>query len=231
MKKLLSLIVMGIIMPVSLFAQNKLTSQEKKEGWILLFDGLNTNGWTTPDGGNVPAGWEVKKGSLTTIEDGKGGDIITENQYSDFDFMLDYKIEEGVNSGVKYFFTKYKEGGSLGLEFQIIDDELGEDTKIKDHLTGSFYDVLPPVESVKKVKSPGQWNTIRIVANGKDVEHWLNGIKILEFTRGSRTYKNAVEDSKFNKTLPPFGMVDQGHILLQEHGGVVSFRNIKIKTL
>ena len=82
---------------------------------------------------------------------------------------------------------------------------------------------------MKKINAPGQWNTLRVVAKGKKVEHWLNGVKILEFTRGSKVYSDAVALSKFNKTVPAFGMVEKGHILLQEHGGVVSFKNIKIK--
>ena len=117
------------------------------------------------------------------------------------------------------------------MEYQILDDKLGEDNKQENHLCGSFYDVLAPNAKVKKVNEPGQWNTVRIVAKGKNVEHWLNGIKILEFTRGSKEFTEAVSKSKFNKTEPAFGTVDKGRILLQDHGHVASFRNIKIKLL
>jgi len=117
------------------------------------------------------------------------------------------------------------------MEYQIIDDIMGEDNKKENHLCGSFYDVLPVNAYKKKVNAPGKWNTIRILSKGKKVEHWINGVKILEFTRGDKTYTDAVALSKFNKAVPAFGMVEKGHILLQEHGGAVSFKNIKIKTL
>jgi Domain of Unknown Function (DUF1080) len=210
---------------------NTLTAAEKKAGWMLLFDGQSTAGWTTTAGKEVPAGWAIKDGALTTVKDGKGGDIITQNQFSDFELQVDYNIEPACNSGVKYFFTRYEKGGNLGLEYQILDDKLAEDNKKENHLTGSFYDVLPPVAAKKKVNAPGQWNTLRIVAQGNKVEHWHNGIKILEFTRGSAPFTQAVAQSKFSQVVPAFGTVKQGHILLQEHGGVVAFRNIKIRPL
>lgn len=210
---------------------NSLSKGELKNGWILLFDGKSSTGWTTSGGKPVPSGWEVKNGCITAVKDGKGGDIVTANEYKDFDFSADFNIVPGCNSGIKYFYTKYEKGGNLGMEYQILDDQLAEDNKKDNHLCGSFYDVLPPNIAEKKVNSPGQWNTIRIVAKGKNVEHWLNGKKILEFTRGSKSYTDAVATSKFDKTEPAFGMVEKGRILLQEHGGIVSFRNIKIKLL
>ena len=209
----------------------KLSSKEIKQGWTLLFDGETTNGWITPAGKPVPVGWEIKNGCITAVKGGKGGDIITVGEYSDFELSIDYNIESGCNSGIKYFYTKYPTGGNLGMEYQIIDDKLGEDIQKENHLCGSFYDVLPVSTEKKKVNAPGEWNTVRIVSKGKKVEHWLNGVKILEFTRGDKTYSDAVALSKFNKAVPAFGMVEKGHILLQEHGGVVSFKNIIIKTL
>ncbi len=231
--KLICFLLAGVLMTSAALSQtsNKLTSKEKRKGWVLLFDGKSSSGWTTVSGKPVPGGWEVSNGSITAKKGGKGGDIITVTEYSDFDLSLDYNIEPACNSGVKYFFTKYEKGGNLGMEYQILDDKLAEDNKKDNHLSGSFYDVLPPLESKKRVKDPGQWNTIRVVAKGKNVEHWMNGIKILEYERGSKVYKDAVALSKFSKASPAFGMVEKGHILLQEHGGLVSFRNIKIKSL
>jgi hypothetical protein len=197
----------------------------------LLFDGASFNGWTTADGKPVPPGWEISNGSMTTRKDSKAGDLVSVNEYANFELSIDYNIETGCNSGVKYFFTSYKSGGNLGMEYQVIDDVAGEDTKLANHLCGSLYDVLPPDSSRKKVNPPGQWNTVRIVVKGMHVEHWLNGRKILEFTRGNDQYLSAVAQSKFSKALPVFGMLEKGHILLQEHGGQVSFKNIKIKTL
>jgi hypothetical protein len=215
------------------FAQkdNALTPKEKKEGWVLLFDGTSTNGWKTAGGKPVPAGWEIKNGTLSTKKDAKGGDIVSDGEFSDFDLKADFNIAPEGNSGLKYFFTKYEQGGNLGFEYQILDDKLAEDNKKANHLTGSFYDVMQPDESKKKVNAPGQWNTLRIVAKGKNVQHYLNGVKILEFSRGGKVYTDAVALSKFNKAVPAFGSVEKGHILLQEHGAEVSFKNIKIKAL
>lgn len=217
----------------SAFSQkaNTLSPQEKREGWHLLFDGTSTQGWSTPKGAAVPQGWAVKGGMLTALKGGKGGDIVSLNQYGDFDLMFDYNLEAGGNSGVKYFYTTYEKGGSLGIEYQLLDDKLAEDNKKENHLTGSFYDVMPPNASVKKMNAPGQWNSVRIVSKGKKVEHWLNGVKILEFTRSTPEYTKAVSFSKFKDAVPAFGTVEKGHILLQEHGAEVAFRNIKIKTL
>jgi hypothetical protein len=233
MNKIICLMTVLIMVSYELFSQNPntLTPKEKKDGWILLFDGVSTKGWTTTGGKPVPAGWDVSNSCISTKKGEKGGDIITVDQYSDFDLSLDFKIEPGCNSGVKYFFNRYETGGNLGMEYQIIDDVLGEDNKLANHLCGSFYDVLAPDESQKKINPPGNWNNVRIVSNGKKVEHWLNGKKILEFTRGDKTFTDGVSKSKFSKTVPAFGMVDKGYILLQEHGGVVSFRNIKLKEL
>ena len=231
MKKLICIMVMASIMPNALFSQNELSTEEGKKGWEQLFNGKNMDGWTATDGSQVSNGWQVIDGSIVAVKDGKGGDIMSKGEYSDFDLSVDYKIEPGVNSGVKYFFTEYKNGGLLGMEYQIIDDLAGEDINQANHLTGSFYDVLPPDESKKQIDSPGGWNTLRIVSRGKNVEHWLNGVKILSYKRGSNSYNEAVAKSKFSKTDPAFGMVKKGHIMLQEHGGVVAFKNIKIKKL
>ncbi len=223
----------SLMLPVPVAAQQvtSLSPAEKKEGWALLFDGLSTTGWTTTSGKPVPDGWVIENGTLSAKKGAKGGDIISVNEYADFDLKFDYNIEPGGNSGVKYFYTNYATGGNLGMEYQLLDDKLAEDNKKENHLTGSFYDVIPPTASLKKVNEPGQWNSVRIMANGKRVEHWLNGVKILEFTRGSPAFTEAVAGSKFNKAVPAFGTVEKGRILLQEHGSAVSFRNIKIKVL
>jgi len=225
MKKIIYLSVLFLVVASFVYSQtpNTLTSKEKKNGWVLLFDGTSTNGWTTTRGQPVPAGgWEISNGNINTVIGGKGGDIITVDEYSDFDLSVDFKITPGCNSGIKYFFTTYETGGNLGCEYQIIDDKLGEDTKLANHLCGSLYDVLPPVESKKKVNPPEEWNTIRVVAKGKNVEHYINGVKILEYTRGDQVYTDAVAKSKFSKAIPAFGTVEKGHILLQYHGGLVA---------
>lgn len=237
-KSLLTLIVGLLFVPFS-FAQkgkdNTLTSKEKKDNWKLLFDGTTTTGWTTLDGKAItaaPGAWEIEKGALTLKKDAKGGDIFTADEYGgDFEFTADFNIEPGTNSGIKYLFTKYAQGGNLGCEFQIIDDVLGEDNKQANHMLGSFYDVLPPVESAKKVNQPGQWNTIRVVAKGKTVQHFVNGVKVLEYNKDSKEYADGVAGSKFSKVQPMFGTVEKGRIQLQDHHGPVAFKNIKIRSL
>jgi hypothetical protein len=210
---------------------NTLTKQEQKKGWILLFDGKTFNGWTTSGGKPVSKGWAIENGSLSTTKNERGGDIVSEQEYGNFIFTVDYKIEPGCNSGIKYFFTKYQQGGNLGLEYQILDDKLAEDNQKANHLCGSLYDILPPNEKIKKVNAPGQWNTIKIVSKNNQVEHWLNGKMILKFTRGNKAFTDAVALSKFNKVVPAFGTVEKGKLLLQEHGGLVAFKNIKVLPL
>ena len=234
MKNIFCLLIIVATFPASIFSQkidNQLTAKEKRKGWILLFNGIDSEGWTTTNNKRVPAGWSIKDGILSTVKGGKGGDIMTINEYSDFDLSIDYTIEPTCNSGVKYFFTKYEKGGNLGMEFQILDNELADDNKLENHLSGSFYDVLAPTNPKPPINSPGEWNTLRIVSKGKNVTHWLNGVKILSFTRGSKEFTDAVSKSKFSKTSPAFGTMDKGHIMLQEHGGVASFKNIKIKII
>ncbi|MHA4896668.1 3-keto-disaccharide hydrolase [Pedobacter sp. PWIIR3] len=233
MKNIFFLLLFWVAATSFAFAQkvNVLTKSERNKGWILLFDGETTRGWTTTSGTEVPAGWQIVDKTLKSVADGKGGDIVTTAEFSNFELKLDYKVELTANSGVKYFYNSYSTGGNLGMEYQILDDMLAEDNQKANHLTGSLYDILEPSKRLKKLYPAGQWNSIRIVANGKHVEHWLNDYKILEFTRDSKAFTDAVAASKFMKTVPAFGSLDKGKILLQEHGGVVSYRNIKIKKL
>ena len=214
---------------------NQLTAKEKKEGWVLLFNGKNLDGWTSVGKDAPPAfGWVVKNGILNVRKQGdkRGGDIITRDQYSDFDLKVDFRITKGANSGIKYFFTKYEKGGWLGLEYQILDDENHPDAKLGrdgNRLEGGLYDMLPT--SPKQVNPIGEWNQARIVAKGTKVTHYLNGKKILSFDRSSEQYKKAWQLSKYKNSKPMFGDVKEGHILLQDHGDEVSFRNVKIKVL
>jgi len=236
MKKFILTLMLGAAMYPA-FSQktkdNTLTKKEKAEHWKLLFDGT-TNGWTKADGTPVtaaPGGWEIENGALTLKKGANGGDIYTADEYGNFEFCADFNIEPGTNTGIKYFCHKYDKGGNLGCEFQIIDDVNGEDNKLANHLLGSLYDVLPPVEANKKVNPPGQWNSICIRVKGNNVQHWVNGKKILEYTRGSQEYLAGVAKSKFSKVEPVFGMVEKGRIQLQDHHGPVMFKNIKVKQL
>ncbi|MFD2146987.1 3-keto-disaccharide hydrolase [Mucilaginibacter antarcticus] len=161
----------------------------------------------------------------------KGGDIYTSDEYKDFEFTADFNIESGTNTGIKYLFQKYEQGGNLGCEFQIIDDVLGEDNKLPNHLLGSLYDVLPPIEANKKINQPGEWNSIRILVKGNNVQHFINGLKVLEYTRGSEEYRAGVAKSKFSKVQPLFGTVEKGRFQLQDHHGPVTYKNLKVRPL
>jgi hypothetical protein len=214
---------------------NMLTKQEVAKGWKLLFNGKDLEGWTSV-GKNIPPtiGWEIKEGVLTAKKNGTvtGGDIITREEYTDFDLSVDFKLSKEGNSGIKYFFTSYAKGGWLGLEYQILDDKNHPDAKLGrngNRLQGTLYDMLPLAK--KQENSTEIWNHARIVAKGTKVTHYLNGIKILSFDRGSPSFKEAWKLSKYKDSDPPFGQVKSGHILLQDHGDEVSFRNVKIRVL
>ncbi len=230
MKKSFCLLAACMLLASAGFAQkpNTLTHKEKKKGWVLLFDGTTTNGWTTVGAKPVPAGWEIHDGSITAKKGGHGGDIITVNEYSNFDLSVDFNIEPGTNSGVKYFFIKYEKGGWLGMEYQIIDDK-GWPGKLEPwQHTGCNYAMQVP--ATIPVKPVGQWNTTKIVVKGAHVEHWLNGKKILEYQLWSPEWEKQKASGKW-KDHPGYGMNKTGHIALQYHGGDVWFRDIKLKKL
>jgi hypothetical protein len=220
---------------------NRLTDNEIKDGWRLLFDGVSSNGWKGARMDMFPDhGWEIEDGILTVIPSGGGestggGDIITADTYGNFDLQADFRIAEGANSGIKYFvLTDLNKGAgsAIGLEYQILDDERHPDAKLGRsegiRTCASLYDLIKPEN--KYPKPIGQWNHARIISCDKHVEHWLNGRKVLEYERGSKEFRDLVAESKF-KIWKNFGEALEGHILLQDHGDRVSFRNIKIRIL
>lgn len=230
-------------------AANTLTEQEKADGWQLLWDGKTTNGWRSAKNDQFPSiGWVIKDGTITVIgadgaESARGGDIITREQYSDFELQVDFKLTPGANSGIKMFVQtnlgpitktgqKAAVGSAIGLEYQILDDARHPDAKLGhngDRTIGSLYDLIPAAAS-KKPSPIGEWNHGRILSNGNHVEFWLNGDKVVEFERGSEAFRKAVAVSKYSK-IAGFGEWPKGHILLQDHGNTVSFRNVKIRVL
>ncbi len=221
---------------------NKLTAYEQQSGWKLLFDGKSTNGWVGAYKNTFPKkGWQVKDGLLKVLpstggESTNGGDIVTKQQFAAFDLSFDFKLTKAANSGVKYFVTLQEQnsGSAIGLEYQLLDDTLHPDAKLGregNRTLASLYDLIKAQKSTRFFRFPGNWNTARIVVYPNNhVEHYLNGIKVLEYDRGSQAFRDLVAISKY-KVWPNFGEAKKGHILIQDHGNEVSFRSIKIREL
>jgi hypothetical protein len=222
------------------FLTNKLSEREIKEGWKLLWDGKTTNGWRGAKLTTFPEnGWVIKDGILSTLETGGGesaaaGDIVTINKYKNFELIVDFMYTPGANSGIKYFVDtdlNKGAGSSIGCEYQILDDKQHPDAieGIGGNRTlASLYDLIAPLP--KRDYGAGHWNRATIIVNGNHVEHWLNGQKTVEYERGNDTWRALVAKSKY-KIYPNFGEANDGHLLLQEHGNAVSFRNIKIREI
>jgi hypothetical protein len=221
--------------------KNRLTDEEKEEGWQLLWDGESTEGWRGARLDDFPeSGWIIEAGELVVLASGgeestAGGDIVTRALYGDFELKVDFQLSRGANSGIKYFVDtdlNKGPGSSIGLEYQLLDDENHPDAKLGSQegsrTMASLYDLIA-ADPNKPVHPIGEWNRAHIISNGNHVEHWLNGMKVLEYERKSEDYRKLVSESKY-EVWPNFGESDVGHILLQDHGNRVAFKNIKIKT-
>jgi hypothetical protein len=210
-------------------AENQLTPAEKSAGWQLLFDGTSLNGWR-PYAKKPLGGWEVVDGTLHAIAKVKGSELITEKKFNDFELTWEWKVPPAGNNGIKYFVTEERTK-SPGPEYQMIDDA-GHPDALRGgglHQTAAFYDVLPPAAD-KPVKPAGEWNQSKILVRGKNVEHWLNGKKVLSFSLDSEEVKAGIAKSKF-KNDAGFGDKIVGHIMLTYHSDDCWFRNIKIREL
>tara|TARA_R110002096_G_scaffold9533_4_gene37622 strand:- start:11119 stop:12510 length:1392 start_codon:yes stop_codon:yes gene_type:complete len=223
-----------------IITKNNLTVNEKKSGWQMLWDGKTSNGWRGAKLEKFPeSGWVIENGELIVLSSGggestAGGDIVTTEDYSNFEMQVDFKLTPGANSGIKYYVDtdiNKGPGSSIGLEYQILDDELHADAKLGSHegsrTVCSLYDLIK-ADSNKPIKPIGEWNTAYIKSINNKVEHWLNGVKVLEYERGSDEFLKLVSESKYAK-WPNFGVLEKGQILLQDHGDKVTFRNIKVK--
>ena len=230
---------MGILIRNNL--PNNLDAEEKAQGWRLLWDGKTGKGWRSASHEGFPAdGWSMARGELAVLPKAGGGDIMTNEEFGAFELQMEFKVSEGANSGIFYYLTSPRDPASnapLGLEYQILDDEKHPDAKLGingNRTLASLYDVLPRAKLMTNVgiaPKVGAWQHARIVARADGtVEHWLNGVKVLEFKRGSDDYRAHVAASKF-KATPAFGEAAKGRILLQDHGDAVAYRSIKIRPL
>ena len=237
---------------------NTLTDAEKAAGWTLLWDGRTLDGWVGEKGGcKAPPtkGWKIEDGILTVLPTsrilpngrheklpkaqaalGGGGDLVTKETFRDFELSIDFRLTAAANSGIKYFYNKDKFRGTCE-EYQLLDPAHPDAARGRDgnRRVAALYDVMPSTAD-KVVKPAGEWNTARIVSKGSHVEHWLNGVKVLEYERGSELFREKVKRSKFKsfekKDSGHWGEAPEGHIKLQDHtDSTVSFRNIKIRRL
>jgi len=231
--------------PLGIFIRNNLPNnldpEEKAQGWRLLWDGKSTKGWRSASAAGFPAkGWSFDNGELAVVAKGGGGDIMSDEEFGAFELQMEFKFAAGANSGIFYLLTSPHDpasGAPLGLEFQILDDERHPDAKLGvdgNRTIASLYDVYPRAKLMTNVGIAPKvdlWQHARIVARADGtVEHWLNGVKVLEFKRGSDDFRTRIAASKF-KSTPGFGEAPKGRILLQDHGDAVSFRSIKIREL
>jgi 3-keto-disaccharide hydrolase len=227
---------------------NTLSAAEQREGWKLLFNGQSLDGWRAYDVQRDPArSWSAADGCLRNAKnDGRpgsgGGDIVTTEQFTDFDFRFDWRISRGGNSGIKYFVLERlgapgavmyvgDDGRSaVGHEYQLLDDAEHPDAKNGPiRQAGSLYSLVPPSDA-KTLKPVGEFNESRILVQGMHVEHWLNGARIVQYELESPALLEAVAKSKY-KDIPRFGTKFKTRILLQDHGDEVWFRNLRIRPL
>lgn len=203
--------------------------------WITLFDGTSTAGWRGFNRDTLPAGWTIEDGALKTGGQGgeMGGDIIyADQQFDNFELMLDWKLTAGGNSGVFYHVVEgddYEAAYFTGPEFQLIDDTGYPDQLTDKQLAGGDYDMYA-ADSTKQVNPPGEWNSARVIYQPNHVEYWLNGKKVVEFDPTSEDWKQRRANSKW-KDFPDYAKAKSGYIGLQDHGSPVWFRNIKVREL
>ena len=212
---------------------NTLSPKEKKQGWVLLFDGKTTTGWHTYNAASVSANWKVTDGVLMLDPKEKGGgDIVTNDSFDNYEFVTDWKISEGGNSGIIFNIKedpKFSNTYNTGPEMQILDNVKAEDNKKENHLAGLLYD-MAGTAAQSKPKPVGEWNNARIIQKAGHLTFYFNDIKTLDIQQGSDEWKKLIDSSKF-KTWTDFATSPNGKIAFQNHGHEVAFRNIKIRKL
>jgi hypothetical protein len=213
--------------PAQQSTANTLTAEEQAQGWRLLFDGRTTAGWRGYQMPAMPAGWQVVDGALTRVAD--GADIVTTDEFANFELSLEWKVAPKGNSGIMYRVTESDSATyRTGPEMQVLDDAGHRDGLSRLTAAGAAYGLYPAPTGV--VKAAGEWNQARILVNGHHVEHWLNGVKMADYELMSPDWEARIAKSKFAE-WPGFGRAPKGHIALQDHGDWVAYRSIKIRVL
>ena len=206
---------------------NTLSAEEKAQGFRLLFDGRSSNGWRGYRQKSLPDNWQVTSGSLIRVA--SGADIVSADEFANFELRLQWKIEKGGNSGIMYRVSEDLESTyESGPEMQVLDDANNREGQNPLTSAGANYGLYPAKQGV--VHAAGEWNDVRIIVDGAHVEHWLNGTKVVEYELWSHDWKDRVASTKF-KQWPTFGLNHAGHIALQEHDARVAYRSIRIKVL
>ena len=236
------LLAVALLIALPGFSQtvNKLSKKEKKEGWTLLFNGQNFDGWRQCNGTAMPANWVLEENAMKVFTaadkkpgQGSNGDILfSGKKFKNFELSIDWKVSKMANSGI-FFNVREVPGKPIyyaAPEIQVLDNVDATDNKLASHLAGSLYDILPA--DPKTVKTTGEWNTIVIKVKDGQVIHTQNGVKVVEYTLWTPEWDAMVAKSKF-KTFPGWteGIAKEGYIGLQDHGYPVWFRNIKIREL
>ena len=196
--------------------------------WRVLFDGTSLQNWKGYQTDAVPAGWKIENGTLT--KDAPVADIVSKDEFGDFELELEWKISDAGNAGIFYRGTEeYDHIYWSAPEYQLLDDIKAADNKTRLTCAGAAYALYPSPPG--HLKAVGDWNTTRIVARGPHIEHWLNGVKLLEYELGSPDWQAKVKASKFND-YPNYGRATRGRIAMQgDHAGTLAFRNIRIREL
>jgi hypothetical protein len=242
---LVTLVVQGTVShPVP---ANALTAAERAAGWRLLFDGRTLRGWRGLGYDSVPtAHWVVVEGAIRKVASGQvpklpdgqphsGGDLMTTQTFGDFELTWEWRVTPGANSGLKYNVSEElslanaPNHAALGFEYQILDDDRHPDRMLPSHRAGALYDLIPPSDK-KQLHPVGEWNRSTVIFRGNHGEHWLNGERIVEFDLGTARMDSALAASKY-RSIPGFATRRKAHLVLQDHGDEVYFRNIKVRDL
>lgn len=216
-----------------LTAPNILSSEARAAGWKMLFDGQTTKGWHCYGKDYVSDAWKVEDGTLAfdKSQGEEGGDIVTDEEFGDFDLRLEWKISPCGNSGIMFNVAEsdeYQFPWQTGPEMQVLDNTCHPDAKIRTHRAGDLYDMIACDEEV--VRPAGEWNQVRIRSKNGKTKFWLNGERVVKFRMFTDEWQEMIANSKF-KDMKGFGQYRSGHLVLQDHGDKVWFRNIMVKLL